>query len=252
MAQFPDATVVAVMEREETGANMLPLALATKIATTGNLELNQTIYSSGSISRKNKNAVQRLLSIKNFIGRVQKGRNYIIVDDVLTQGGTVAELRHYIDNNGGKVVAVSSLAHSAGSNVVAIQPATLKELRRRFGRGKLEKILNEHNIVGKLEALTESQARTILRFGSFDSFRTRLLEEAVSARRETVDEGQGTPDSLLDRLSQGAKGATEFLADGRRIIHLFESADITTLLHELAHIARRYLDPASMSVIKLG
>jgi hypothetical protein len=33
------------------------------------------------------------------------------------------------------------------------------------------------------------------------------------------------------------KGATEFFADGRRAIYLFENADISTIIHELSHVA---------------
>jgi hypothetical protein len=33
------------------------------------------------------------------------------------------------------------------------------------------------------------------------------------------------------------KGAAEFLADGTRAVHLFETADVSTILHELAHIS---------------
>ena len=38
------------------------------------------------------------------------------------------------------------------------------------------------------------------------------------------------------------KGATEFLDDGRAIITAFESADISTIIHEMGHVIRRTLD----------
>lgn len=44
-------------------------------------------------------------------------------------------------------------------------------------------------------------------------------------------------------LFQGAKGAVKFATDGTAIIHAFKSADVSTLVHEIAHIFRRDLDP---------
>lgn len=50
-----------------------------------------------------------------------------------------------------------------------------------------------------------------------------------------------TEDDLVNPLSQGARGAVEFLADGRAIIRAFETADASTAVHELAHVFRRDL-----------
>jgi hypothetical protein len=44
------------------------------------------------------------------------------------------------------------------------------------------------------------------------------------------------------------KGATQFLDDGRAILHLFETADVSTLVHELAHMLRRQLSPSDLAV----
>ena len=40
---------------------------------------------------------------------------------------------------------------------------------------------------------------------------------------------------------EGPKGAVEFVAEGRAIIHAFKNADISTVLHEIGHIFRRDL-----------
>lgn len=52
-------------------------------------------------------------------------------------------------------------------------------------------------------------------------------------------------DSLLyegQPLFQDAKGAVTFLNDGRAVIHALQNPDVTTAMHELAHIFRRTLD----------
>ena len=56
---------------------------------------------------------------------------------------------------------------------------------------------------------------------------------------------RGGPSSqpLSSTFRQGNRGAVEFMEDGKAIIHAFESADISTLVHEVAHIFRRHLAP---------
>lgn len=51
-------------------------------------------------------------------------------------------------------------------------------------------------------------------------------------------------------LGQPGKGSTTFLEDGRAVIKAFQSADISTALHETAHVARRYLDAPSLVSIE--
>lgn len=173
------------MELESTGHNAIPAALAGALVSVGMKRGAGGIVQTSTAKRKDLNAVERLKTRKVFEGEVIPGRKYIIVDDILTQGGTIHELRTHIVNNGGEVVAVSSLAFSAGSNIIAIQQDTIDEIVTRFGRERTEKLLQEHNVTGTLEALTESEGRAVLRFKSFESFRTRISEEgrAVLSRR---------------------------------------------------------------------
>ncbi len=41
-----------------------------------------------------------------FIGRIQKGKNYILVDDMIKTGTTVSEMTNFIMNQGGNVIGV--------------------------------------------------------------------------------------------------------------------------------------------------
>ncbi len=52
----------------------------------------------------------------------------------------------------------------------------------------------------------------------------------------------------LESLEQRKKGAAQFLEDGKTILHLFESADVSTLIHELGHILRRQLAPEDLAI----
>ncbi len=193
--EYPDAIVVGVMEIEPQGNNQIPNALAAEISRHG-LKVDQDIVSVSKVSHKDKDAVERLLARKEFEGAVIKGAQYIIADDVVTQGGTIHELRHYIENNGGHVVSVTSLAFSAGSNIIAIKQETISSIQHKFNREQLERILRDENIAGTIEALTESEGRTILKFGTLDAFRNRIVEARKSEGFASNDAGTGT----LNRL----------------------------------------------------
>ena len=52
-------------------------------------------------------------------------------------------------------------------------------------------------------------------------------------------------------LFQDKKAAVEFLADGRAVLHAFESADISSLVHETAHIFRRTLSGEDLKIAAL-
>lgn len=53
-----------------------------------------------------------------------------------------------------------------------------------------------------------------------------------------------------DPMYQANKGAVDFMEDGRAVIHLLENADVSTVMHEFAHIARRNLKPEDMAIVK--
>jgi predicted DNA-binding protein len=175
--KYPDAIVVPVQEIESQGTNKLPKALAIKMCDSFGFQLEPRIVSITTAEHKSKGAVRRLISPKIFTGPVEPGRKYILVDDFLAQGGTINELKNYIEGLGGNVVGVVALGQTKGGNVLAIRPETVKMLTKKFGRENLERFLREQNIAGEIEALTESQARAILRFKDLDTLRDRILQE---------------------------------------------------------------------------
>jgi broad specificity phosphatase PhoE len=68
-----------------------------------------------------------------------------------------------------------------------------------------------------------------------------------AAGKRILNSGIGTVDEMEVSLrrfiqpsySQGKKAAVQFLDDGKAIVHLFEKADVSSLVHETAHIFRR-------------
>jgi len=82
------------------------------------------------------------------------------------------------------------------------------------------------------------------------------VEGAPSVTSETLrgsDSNIPPLDDSVNRLEQAhnnvAKGAVEFLQDGRAVIHAFDGADISTVMHELAHVWRRDLRGDDLRII---
>ena len=73
------------------------------------------------------------------------------------------------------------------SAILAIRKETLARLEEKFGREQLTDILRKGDIVGSLDALTQSQAVQLLKFGSLDAIRNRIPprgQEGVAGRDE--------------------------------------------------------------------
>jgi|GEM_PF-3430329 len=174
--RYPGAKLVAVHAEEATGKNAIPKTYAEALGSHTGLEVVTGIVQTNLTGHTKKNALERMLSRAIFDGPVIQGQDYIIVDDLLTQGGTVSELRHYLENKGGRVVAVTSLGFSTGSNVVAVKPENVIRLVNKFGRNQLENVLKENDIAGSIEALTNSEALYLLSYSNLDTIRDRIAQ----------------------------------------------------------------------------
>jgi len=151
------------------------------------LPLEEGIGQSNVSGHTNKGTFERLLSRANFTGKVEPGQKYIIVDDAISSGGTISELRHYVENNGGKVVAVTGLTDGKYATRIPIRPETIKAIEGRFGREQTEKILQDFDIAGNLEALTERGGRHILSYPRLNDLRVRIHDAGYERGRSAVE-----------------------------------------------------------------
>ena len=191
---FPDVAVAAAVHaEEETGRNALPRMFAKYIADTLGIKADDTIVQSVRAGHTGKDAWYRLTHRAQFDGEVEAGKEYILVDDHITQGGTINELRSYIENEGGKVVAVVALTSSKGSSILSPRKETIDELKQRYP--DIDQLLRDADIAGSVDAITNSEAEYIKTF-SPDTFRNRVAE----AKRERVAEDGGGP------LAEGVAG----------------------------------------------
>lgn len=169
---------VAPYAKEATGDNAIPLILSL-VCSELFLGLSDTeIVQQQKVFHTGANAMERLITRPTFEGKVEDGENYILVDDVTTMGGTLAELANYIQLNGGKVRGTITLVNAGRDKRFAPATKNIKLLQERFG-DDIKKIFGIHS-----HALTANEANYLIGFRTLDEIRNRkaTAEKEINLR----------------------------------------------------------------------
>ena len=95
-----------------------------------------------------------------------------MVDDFIGQGGTLANLRGWIEEHGGKVVAAVALTGKPYSAKLSPDREQIRELREKHG-SDFETWWQGH-FGHTFDCLTQSEARYLARSPDVDTIRSRL------------------------------------------------------------------------------
>lgn len=163
--KYPDAILIPVISN-----NKLPEALAMAL----NLPIHTNVHIYNSHVRKTLSAIERLLHKPCFSGKIIKGEDYIIVDDIITQGGTISALRKHIVTNGGTVVAVAVLASSIDSQIIAPKRDDIINLISKYSLSSITYLLKKYNIANDIHELTRAQIKYLLRFKDLNGLINKL------------------------------------------------------------------------------
>lgn len=181
----PDARIVPIQAEESSGRNKIPLAVAEVLAFHLNLQVEYDICQVTRVHRTGASADHRLAFCPKFQGNVEPGRSYVIVDDTMTMGGTLAELRGYITSQGGKVAGAAVMAAREGAVSLPVTEKMLKAIDTKHGE-KLNEYWKKEFGHG-LDKLTQHEAGHLRAAVSFDTIRDRI-SAARNAARWSVDE----------------------------------------------------------------
>jgi hypothetical protein len=151
--------VLAVHAEERTGRNAIPEAMATKLAAACGVPVDATIVQSNRPYRTRASGLERFAHRVWFDGVVEPDLYYLLVDDHVTVGGTLADLASHVVAGGGHVLAATTLTSARDTALLALSERRLAEVRGRFGR--LEPRFIEAFGYG-FEALTNGEAAILL------------------------------------------------------------------------------------------
>lgn len=171
--------------------NAIPFAYAAKLRIMLNGIENTEIKQGARVGRTKLNRFPKFLFQPHFVGEVDPERPYILVDDNVGLGGTMAALYSHIARHGGTVLGVATLAHSTGRNVpFALTEATLLGLYSKYGHEVCA--LWKEKVGHEAVCLTEGEAGFLLDWQSGAEGDGCSAEQKLHALRTRLDRARAT------------------------------------------------------------
>lgn len=224
-----EVLLAAVHAEEASGRNKIPQAMADILGKVLHQEVDDSLIQTKLVGRTGQDGFGRLANQPEFAGNVRSDLPYFILDDTLTQGGTLAGLKGYIESHGGQVIGASALTGKQYSARMALSPQTLSQLREHFGGTGLENWWKQQHGYG-FDGLTESEANYLLRAGDADKIRDRVLAARQTGDSPVLSEAPGDgrplPPDVKSRFAQKASenGGFSVIGDGNLLSETGRSA----------------------------
>jgi len=201
--QYKDALIVPVRGEGAGSKNKIPYAYAEALEEYG-MKVDEQIIQVQKAGHTSSEGIHRLMAHSAFDGEVIPGQDYVLLDDVMTFGGTLNDLRDYIESNGGHVVACTTLAVGRNGSYLAVQPKTVEEIYSKFGKDEINNLLREAGIAHDAESLTDRQARYIQNTDLF------TLRDRIDAEKASGGYSRG---QTYTPREPGERSAKEILAE---------------------------------------
>ena len=187
MAGGREPVIVAVRAEESAGRNKIPFMMARALSSQTGWQVDTKLFQANFAGRTGTDAVYRLANPPIFRGDVQAGRDYLIVDDNSTMGGTIASLRGYIENRGGHVIGAAVMsARETGLDIVPTQKQ-LDDIQRKHGDAPNDYWTNTFGY--GIDRLTRGEAGTIRTSPSFDRLRSGIDAARLQRSERMGDRG---------------------------------------------------------------
>ena len=164
--------LVSASAYESAGFNAIPAALTELLSERLGTPFDRTVVQTNIVNHTSADGYGRLARQAAFEGTVEKEREYVMVDDFVGQGGTLANLRGYIKKKGGRVVGAVALTGKSYSAKLNLSQEQLHELRQKHG-SDFERWWKTH-FGHTFDCLTQSEARYLARSPDVDTIRNRL------------------------------------------------------------------------------
>ncbi|MBI3655676.1 MAG: phosphoribosyltransferase [Acidobacteria bacterium] len=152
--------------------NPIPTTLARILARLLDLPLEDQVIQINRVRHTGADGWHRLAFPALFDGAVKEGK-YLLVDDFIGQGGTLANLKGFLEGRGAEVIGATTLTGKAYSAQLRLSDATLQGLRNKHG-SDLERWWLDTFGYG-FERLTESEARYLTRADNADTISARIV-----------------------------------------------------------------------------
>jgi len=130
--------VVPVVQIDRGHFNAIPVAFGALLAKSLKAKLWLGISQMNVVSHTASSAVERILHQPVFGGVAPRG-TCLICDDVVTYGSSLANLRGFLENQGSRVLAATTIAAGYGSTRLRPEANLLNRIQNRYAE-ELKKI----------------------------------------------------------------------------------------------------------------
>jgi hypothetical protein len=132
LAASKEPTLVSAHAFEREGINSIPEMFSKQLGKVLQWPVDPDVIQSNVVSHTGADGFWRLARQAEFDGPVQSGCDYVLVDDFVGMGGTLANLKGCIESKVGQVVAAVTLTGKSHSAKLALSPERLNELRKNM------------------------------------------------------------------------------------------------------------------------
>lgn len=168
-----DYELIPIHALEAEGVNEIPAALAKRLAQELDVRVNDEIVQINTVGHTGSDGFHRLANQAAFTGNIAPGR-YLVVDDFVGQGGTLANLIGYVHSQGGSVIGATVLTGKPYSATISSNVDALARLRDKHGK-RLENWWKE-TFGFDFDCLTRSEARYLEKTADADTIRDRIAQ----------------------------------------------------------------------------
>lgn len=194
--RYPDAHIIYNHRMQGDGINMIPAAYAAKFAAAG-MTVEHDIIAVTNVSHTNASDISRLSKRMRFEGKVSKGTNYILLDDFITSGAELRDMRDFVQSQGGNVVMMTTFGHGSYGRLKDIRIDN--EYKERLkASGITDRDLRKYGIASEIGCLTIGEAAKLSRLVNA---RAKTTVAQLSARVQRTRQGQQPLPSVGEAVS---------------------------------------------------
>ncbi len=194
--QFPKAHIIYNHKIQGEGINMIPAAYAARFSAIG-MTVEHDIIAVTNVSHTNASDVSRISKRMRFEGHISKGIDYILLDDFITSGAELRDLRDYVNSQGGNVVAMTTFGHGSFGKLKDIQ---IDEVyKQKLGdAGVTDNDLRKYGIASEIGCLTLGEAAKLARMVNS---RAKAKTSQVFGRMQRISGTCGDAQSMVEKFS---------------------------------------------------
>ncbi len=194
--QYPNAHIIYNHKIQGDGINMIPAAYAARFSAIG-MTVEHDIIAVTNVSHTNASDISRINKRMRFEGHVNRGADYILLDDFITSGAELRDLRDYVNSQGGNVVAMTTFGHGSFGKLKDIRID--EAYKQRLGDAGVTDIdLRKYGIASEIGCLTLGEAAKLTRMVNS---RAKGKTSQVFGRLQRISDTCGNAQAVDEELS---------------------------------------------------